>query len=279
MSNSESDNEEERDNFNSNSNNGSKVNYIANANVFQSVWRGSQFDKRFTMIDEESPSTNQVTHSYRVILVGDFATGKTSLLNSLVRNTELTSSTNKLVEMKKTFTINAITKVVITVSDTNGEERYGKPPKFHYIDVHGAIVVFDLTKENTFTNVDMWINEVKDHAPKDCCFLIIGNKVDNVNERKVTQNKIKELKTKYKCDVIEASARTGNNVELAFQQLAQEMVEREINGPPPGEEVVVREKEGRESIKIVPEVHSNKGNNNGEKKKKKNLKNRGILWN
>ena len=269
MSNSESDNEEERDNFNSDSNTGSKVNYIANANVFQSVWRGSQFDKRFTMIDEESPSTNQVTHSYRVILVGDFATGKTSLLNSLVRNTELTSSTNKLVEMKKTFTINAITKVVITVSDTNGEERYGKPPKFHYIDVHGAIVVFDLTKENTFTNVDMWINEVKDHAPKDCCFLIIGNKVDNVNERKVTQNKIKELKTKYKCDVIEASARTGNNVELAFQQLAQEMVEREINGPPPGEEVVVREKEGRESIKIVPEVHSNKGNNNGEKKKKK----------
>jgi small GTP-binding protein len=270
MSNAESDNEEERDNFNSDSNTGSKVNYIANANVFQSVWHGgSQFDKRYTMINEESPSTNQVTHSYRVILVGDFATGKTSLLNSLVRNTELPSSTNKLVEMKKTFNINAITKVVITVSDTNGEERYGKPPKFHYIDVHGAVVVFDLTKENTFTNVDMWINEVKDHAPKDCCFLIIGNKVDNVNERKVTQNKIKELKTKYKCDVVEASARTGNNEELAFQQLAKEMVEKEINGPPPGEEVVVREKEGRESIKIVPEVHSNKGNNNEEKKKKK----------
>ena len=129
--------------------------------------------------------------------------------------------------------------------------------------------MFDLTKENTFANVDMWINEVKDHAPRDCCILIAGNKVDNVNERKVTQDKIEELKTKFNCDVVETSARTGNNVELAFQQLAQNMVDREINGPPPGEEPVVREKEGRESIRIVPEVHSKKESNNQEIKKKK----------
>ena len=278
MSNSDSDKEEERDNLESSD---YEVNIIQarNQNVFQSVLTESRTEflanaDRYTKIDDndQGPNANEdniKTFNFKIILVGDFSCGKTSLINRLLNSTGNLNAINFKGEVQKSFNVNATTKVILSINDTNGEERYGKPTKLHYVDAHGAIIVFDLTNKQSFTNLDMWIEEVKDHVPNDCYILLVGNKMDDLNERKVTKSDIDDLKKKYNYEVIETSARKGNNVELTFQELGEILIEREEKGPPPGEELVLRQSLGRSSIKLQPELVINPEEQKIKKKKKK----------
>jgi Fe2+ transport system protein B len=93
--------------------------------------------------------------------------------------------------------------------------------------------------------------------------------MDDFNERKVTTNDINNLKKKYNYEVIETSARKGNNVELAFQELSEILIEKEEKGPPPGEEIVIRQSINRVSIKLEPEKVTTVEEKEIKKKKKK----------
>jgi small GTP-binding protein len=276
MSHSDSDKEEERDDIGESGVYRANMIQARNRNVFQSILTDSRAEflsnsNRYTKIDDNEQVSNAdiKTHNFKIILVGDFACGKTSLINRLLNNTGNLTTINFKEEVQKSFNINATTKVILSIFDTHGEEKYGKPTKLHYVDAHAAIVVFDLTNKQSFTNLDMWIEEVKDHVPSDCHILIVGNKMDDFNERKVTTNDINNLKKKYNYEVIETSARKGNNVELAFQELSEILIEKEEKGPPPGEEIVIRQSINRVSIKLEPEKVTTVEEKEIKKKKKK----------
>ena len=276
MSHSDSDKEEERDDIGESGVYQANIIQARNRNVFQSILTNSRTEflsnsGRYTKIDDNEQVSNEdiKTHNFKIILVGDFACGKTSLINRLLNNTGNLTTIHFKEEVKKSFNINATTKVTFSISDTNGEEKYGKPTKLHYVDAHAAIIVFDLTNKQSFSNLDMWIEEVKDHVPSDCHILIVGNKMDDFNERKVTTNDINNLKKKYNYEVIETSARKGNNVELAFQELSEILIEKEEKGPPPGEEIVIRQSINRVSIKLEPEKVTTVEEKEIKKKKKK----------
>lgn len=276
MSHSDSDKEEERDDIGESGVYRANMIQARNRNVFQSILTDSRMEflsnsNRYTKIDDNEQVSNAdiKTHNFKIILVGDFACGKTSLINRLLNNTGNLTTINFKEEVQKSFNINATTKVILSIFDTHGEEKYGKPTKLHYVDAHAAIVVFDLTNKQSFTNLDMWIEEVKDHVPSDCHILIVGNKMDDFNERKVTTNDINNLKKKYNYEVIETSARKGNNVELAFQELSEILIEKEEKGPPPGEEIVIRQSINRVSIKLEPEKVTTVEEKEIKKKKKK----------
>ena len=182
----------------------------------------------------------------KIILLGEIGVGKSSLINRYINNKFSAFSQASIGDEIKTkkVDIDQNLRVELLISDPTNEEKLGKFTKNYYIDAHGAIIVYDLTNEQSFQKVKFWMEELNSNAPRDTIFCILGNKSDLTADRVVKYEDIKALSgdnLNY-----EVSAKTGNNVNLAFEQLADAIVEKqkeEENNP----DKVVRGKEGRKT--------------------------------
>jgi Ras-related protein Rab-2A len=81
--------------------------------------------------------------------------------------------------------------------------------------------VFDLTdRDSFFSAVGSWFNDLKEYGKKDQTLLLVGNKKDLCQERKVYLREIDDMITKLKLNYIEVSAKTGDNVQYLFEYMA-----------------------------------------------------------
>jgi len=93
----------------------------------------------------------------------------------------------------------------------------------YYRGAHGIIVSYDVTDKDSFTNVKNWMDEITRYANDDVCVLIMGNKEDMKGSRKVIYEEGLELAKQYDVEFMEASAKTGYNVDKAFITIVQEV--------------------------------------------------------
>jgi len=105
--------------------------------------------------------------------------------------------------------------------DLAGQEKYNVIRSMYFQGCVGALLVFDLTRHNTFTNIkSKWLKDFKNYVKKEGAYILIGNKVDLKDQRAVTNeegtNLAKEINAS---DFIETSAKYGENVEKAFKNL------------------------------------------------------------
>ncbi len=98
-----------------------------------------------------------------------------------------------------------------------------------YKGVDGIVLVFDLTNENSFSNIPHWIRQIKLYATENVPILLLGNKCDIVDEKKVEMGKIEELCEEYNLKYIETSAKLNINIEKAFICIVKELTEKAIN--------------------------------------------------
>ena len=96
---------------------------------------------------------------------------------------------------------------------------YGK----QHIGAHGIIVVYDVSDRESFRAVDNWMADVDKFASESAIKLLVANKCDIEEKRKVTQEEGKDLASHYNVKFIETSAKTAKNVVEAFQILAKEI--------------------------------------------------------
>ena len=104
------------------------------------------------------------------------------------------------------------------VWDTAGQERYRAITSAYYRGAVGAVLVYDLTKQKTFQNVEKWLLEVREHADPSIIVMLIGNKSDLRHLRAVPTEDAKNYADTQKLAFTEASALEAVNVEEAFQQ-------------------------------------------------------------
>ena len=194
---------------------------------------------------------NESIKEYKAIILGDFGVGKTSLLSKYFNKSfnKDNQPNNKINQIyKKIIQIDEKITMQLNMWDTAGQEQSGNIIKKFYIDSYGALVVFDLTNKESFDNLQKWINTIKDFCPKDIVYCFVGNKSDLINERNVEYETIKDF---VKDDLYyEVSSKTGNNVSLAFEQLAYSIIEKQIeeeNNP----EKVLRGMEGRKTTDLI----------------------------
>ena len=184
----------------------------------------------------------------KIILIGEKGSGKTSLIKRYVKNQfDASEQESGSAEQSKTIDIDSNLAVELTIGDTAEEEKLGKFTKNYYKDAHGALVVFDLTNQQSFQNLKSWMEEIHSNAPEDIVLCIIGNKSDLTADRKVKNEDAKDLA---KDNIYyEVSAKNGNNVSLAFEQLIYGIIEKqkeEEKNP----SKVIRGEEGRQSINL-----------------------------
>lgn len=124
--------------------------------------------------------------SFKFVIVGDSGVGKTNILNRYVRNTFLLDGKSTIgIELEtKMFKIHD--KIIkINIWDTAGQERFKSITSAYYKGAKAAIIVYDITNEKSFKNVDVWFKEIKDSTKQDINVILIGNKSDLEDNRKI----------------------------------------------------------------------------------------------
>ena len=172
-------------------------------------------------IEELSPGDyEQEDYKIKIIVVGDSGVGKTNLINRFASD-KFDTNSKATIGVEFVYKTLKINKEVIKVEvwDTAGQERYRAITSSYYKGAKGAIIVYDITNEDSFNNVERWINEVTEKGKTDMQFLLVGNKKDLVNDRKVTEQKGIDKAKELNMNLFEASALEKTNVNEAFNYL------------------------------------------------------------
>ena len=185
-------------------------------------------------IEELSPGDyEQEDYKIKIIVVGDSGVGKTNLINRFASD-KFDTNSKATIGVEFVYKTLKINKEVIKVEvwDTAGQERYRAITSSYYKGAKGAIIVYDITNEDSFNNVESWMNEVTKKGRTDMQFLLVGNKKDLVNDRIVTEQKGIDKAKELNMNLFEASALEKTNVNEAFNYLMKEIylnIRREKN--------------------------------------------------
>lgn len=103
--------------------------------------------------------------------------------------------------------------------DTAGQERYRAITSAYYRGAVGALLVYDITKRQTYENVQRWLRELRDHADSNIVIMLAGNKADLNHLRAVQEKEGQDIAEKEELSFLETSALEAINVEKAFQTI------------------------------------------------------------
>ena len=164
---------------------------------------------------------------FKIILIGDSGVGKTNILSRYTSNYFSDSSKSTVgVELGcKIEEVNG-TKVKIQVWDTAGQERYKSITKTYYKGAKGALIVYDISRKESFNNVDKWIGDLKEFGEEDVCVILVGNKCDLEDMRQVSTDEVSKKAEQYSVGFCETSALSAKNIDTAFQMLIKKVSEK-----------------------------------------------------
>ncbi|MHA1952904.1 MAG: Rab family GTPase [Candidatus Heimdallarchaeaceae archaeon] len=201
-------------------------------------------DKHHKMKDDISPtddkeSTSLKTSSYMVklVLIGDAAVGKTSIRQRYLGKgfqrehlatlgADFAATTRNIDEYS----------VKYQIWDLAGQPMFKNVRPRFYKGCFGSLAVFDITRKETFQNLTSWIEELYRFSGRSVVpVIILANKTDLKDEREVTIEEAKEFVEKLNKKTkehsienffLETSAKTGLNIEKAFELLSQYIIDR-----------------------------------------------------
>ena len=161
---------------------------------------------------------------YKIMVLGESKVDKTQLIKRYTKDqfggvyltTVGMDFQDKIIEIEDK-------KVRLQIWDTAGQERFRNVTKSYFQSSQGLVLVYDITDRESFEKLNFWVDNIKNNAPENAKFILVGNKCDLANERKVSyeegENYAKNLNIKF----FEASARDGTNVNELFFYLANEI--------------------------------------------------------
>ena len=164
-----------------------------------------------------------VDYKFKIVIVGDPGVGKTSLILRFTDNAFRRSYIPTLgVHISdKIFNVNSA-NVQIVIWDIAGQIKFETMRQQFYLGTDGIFLIFDLTNEESFENISTWYQDVQNQLDDRTLFgYIIGNKKDLSKRMNVDSNQALNLATKLRLGYIETSARTGENVDEAFYEIAK----------------------------------------------------------
>ncbi len=167
---------------------------------------------------------------FKIVLIGDSGCGKSSLLLRFADDnfTDSYISTIGVDFRFRTIEIDGKT-IKLQIWDTAGQERFRTITSAYYRGADGIIMVYDVTSMETFDHVEEWLKEVDRYASETTSKLIVGNKADLVNEKKVSADIAEEFANNINVSFLETSAKTATNVDTAFLTMANELMKNKAN--------------------------------------------------
>jgi small GTP-binding protein len=157
---------------------------------------------------------------FKIVLIGDSGVGKSNILSRFTRNEFSVESKSTIGVEFATRSIEIEKKVVkAQIWDTAGQERYRAITSAYYRGAVGALLVYDVTKKETFADVEKWLAELRDHADSKIVIMLTGNKCDLQHLRSVTTQDAEIYAVKEDLLFLETSALNSVNIDAAFQKV------------------------------------------------------------
>lgn len=129
-----------------------------------------------------------------VVLIGDSGVGKSNLLSRFTRNEFNLDSKSTIGVEFATRSIQVDAKTIkAQIWDTAGQERYRAITSAYYRGAVGALLVYDISKHQTYENVTRWLKELRDHADSNIVIMLVGNKSDLRHLRAVPTEEAKQF--------------------------------------------------------------------------------------
>lgn len=165
----------------------------------------------------------------KICLLGNGNVGKTSLVYRYIENRFSR-------DFKSTLGVNLLKKNVvlgdefagksasIQIWDLGGQQAYRKLRKLYLEGSQGALIVFDVTDQQSFDDLEEWIQSLVEIRGNEVPMIIIGNKIDLVESRVVAEDVAREYAKKYNAKILFTSAATGEKVEEAFKELIMTII-------------------------------------------------------
>lgn len=163
----------------------------------------------------------------KVLTAGEGGVGKTTLLRRYVEG-KFSSETKMTIGVEfflKELNIDG-QKVMLQLWDFGGQERFRFLLESYVIGARGALLMFDLTRTMTLENIEQWVKIVRKEDPE-LPILFLGSKSDLENDICVKEDYIEEFKQHFNMyDFLRISSKTGENVELCFENLSRQILKR-----------------------------------------------------
>ncbi|MBA0608454.1 hypothetical protein Gohar_018344, partial [Gossypium harknessii] len=168
--------------------------------------------------------SQKVDYVFKVVLIGDSGVGKSQILARFARNDfSLDSKSTIGVEFQTRTLLIEHKSVKAQIWDTAGQERYRAVTSAYYRGAAGAMLVYDVTKRQTFNHIARWLEELRGHADKNIVIMLVGNKSDLEKQREVSTEDATEFAQKEGLFFLETSALAAKNVETAFLTVLTEI--------------------------------------------------------
>ncbi|CAK5076858.1 unnamed protein product [Meloidogyne enterolobii] len=165
---------------------------------------------------------------FKLLIIGDSGVGKSSLL---LRFSDNTFSANYITTIGVDFKIRTITvkgyKVKLQIWDTAGQERFRTITSTYYRGTHGVVVVYDVTTQDSFSNVKRWLHEIETNC-ENVQRILVGNKLDEPTRRVVSEVDARRFADSIKINYFETSAKENLNVEQMFQCITELVLDTKL---------------------------------------------------
>lgn len=169
---------------------------------------------------------SEYDYLFKLLLIGNSGVGKSCLL---LRFSDDTYSNDYISTIGVDFKIKTVElegkTVKLQIWDTAGQERFRTITSSYYRGSHGIIIVYDITDQESFNGVKMWLQEIDRYATSTVLKLLVGNKCDLTDKRVVEFDVAKEFAEANNMPFLETSALDSTNVEEAFLTMAKQIKE------------------------------------------------------
>uniref|UniRef100_A0A6S9IM14 Uncharacterized protein n=1 Tax=Ditylum brightwellii TaxID=49249 RepID=A0A6S9IM14_9STRA len=189
--------------------------------------------------------SNRICH-FKLVLLGDTAVGKSCLVVRFVRDEffEFQEPTIGAAFLTQTVALDDAT-VKFEIWDTAGQERYRSLAPMYYRGAAAAIVVYDITNQDSFAGAKSWVKELQRRGDPNVVIALAGNKADLDSRRKVEFEEANAYAEENGILHLETSAKNANNVKALFVEIAKKLPKN----PPQPE---------REAFPIIPPKQESK---------------------
>jgi small GTP-binding protein len=176
----------------------------------------------------------------KVVILGDSAVGKSSLALRFVTggfklNTDSTvgaSFITKTIELSHH-------KIKFNIWDTAGQERYRAIVKMYYNEISIALLIYDISNAGSFSNLERWHSEVKQHVAEDIVVAVIANKADLIDSEVVSLHDAKAYASSIGALYFRTSCKDDYGISDVFRGIADEFISRPVQPVKPRQSVTL----------------------------------------
>lgn len=185
----------------------------------------------FNSSESQIYGSGNLSQKYKLIFLGDQSVGKTSIINRFIFDTfdGKDHPTVGIDFISKTL-YHDEKSVKLQLWDTAGQERFRSLIPNYIRDSAVALVVYDITKEESYNNIPRWLQDVRSERGHDIVIVIVGNKTDLERKRVIQREVAEEFAREHETLFMEVSAKMGDNVNNLFQTIASVLPGNENRG-------------------------------------------------